>query len=483
MKKKILAKKCILAILATAVLTLAGCDVSEANKLLGLDTFESDDRNVDSGNQNSDAVGGDSEKIDITVDAGADEIPQVISIVDDSNAVITDEPVEETPVYEEIYDPVGKEYSVETANSDEVTMAFVGDVGFAEGYATINKYRSMGSDINNSMDAEILEIMQGVDIMMANNEFPYSYRGSPTPNKTYTFRADPADVHIMKDMGVDIVSLANNHAYDYGPDALIDTVDTLNEAKLPFVGAGKNMEEAKKPAYFHVNGHVVSFVSATQIERYANPDTREATEDSPGVLRTLDPAKTVAAIEEAAAHSDFTVIYVHWGSESTDLVEQSQRDLAKAYVDAGADLVIGDHSHCLQGIDYVGGVPVFYSLGNYWFNSRTLDTCIVRVTLDEECKIKTVEFIPALQTGSCVRNASGDNYDRILNYMRGISNYAEIDEKGFVTESDTDHNTQKGQNTSPAKKTEKKEPSAEELQAQALQDMMNSMLEQVQNAE
>lgn len=388
--------------------------------------------------------------------------PQVISISDDSIAVITDESLEadeETKEEQEyIYDPVEKRYSVNAASKEEITLGFVGDVGFAEGYATINKYRSLGSDINKSLDAGILDVMQGVDIMMANNEFPYSYRGSPTPNKTYTFRADPKDVHIMKDMGVDIVSLANNHAYDYGPDALIDTVDTLNEAELPFVGAGKNIEEAKKPVYFYVNGHVISYLSATQIERYANPDTREATEDSPGVMRTLDPTKFVATIEEAANNSDFTIVYVHWGSESTDLVEKSQRDLAKAYVDAGADLIIGDHSHCLQGIDYVDGVPVFYSLGNYWFNSKTLDTCIVRATLDGDCKLSKLEFIPCLQTGSCVRECDEDGRLRIIRYMRGISDYAEIDDNGVVSRSDTNHNTQNGQNTSPAKKTPTPEP-------------------------
>lgn len=406
-------------------------------------------------------VGENSEEEKNDAQASVQEVAEpviVIEVKEDEPEISieeAEEEVEEPPVYEEIYDPVGKEYSVMTASPDEITLAFAGDVGFAEGYATINKYRSMGSDVGKSFDPEILDTMRNVDIMMVNNEFPYSYRGSPTPNKTYTFRADPADVKILSDMGVDIVSLANNHAYDYGPDALIDSIDTLNDAKIPFVGAGKNIEEARKPAYFHANGHVISYVSATQIERYANPDTREATEDSPGVLRTLDASTFVPTIEEAAANSDFTIVYVHWGSESTDLVEQSQRDLAKAYVDAGADLIIGDHSHCLQGIDYVDGVPVFFSLGNYWFNSRTLDTCIVRTTLDSECKLKAVEFIPCLQTGSCVRSCDESSYERILKYMRGISNYVEIDENGFVTESSEDHNTQNGQNTSPAKKTEK----------------------------
>ena len=377
----------------------------------------------------------------------------VISISDDMAPLITEADIApEEPEYEEIYDPVGKVYSVKPASANEVTLGFVGDVGFAAGYATIRVYREKGSDIHNSMDEGVLGTMQSMDIMMANNEFPYSDRGTPTPDKTYTFRADPKDVHIMKDMGVDIVGLANNHAYDYGPDALIDTIDILNDAKLPFVGAGKNIDEAMRPAYFHVNGHVISIVAATQIERLGNPDTKEATADSPGVLRTLDPAKAVKAIEEAAANSDFTVMFVHWGTESTDLVEQSQRDLAKAYVDAGADLIIGAHPHVLQGIDYIDNVPVFYSLGNFWFNSKTQDTCIVRATLDENCVIKNVEFIPCIQRGSCVETATPTEKGRIIEYMRGISNYAEIDDNGIVTRSETDHNTQNGQNTSPYRK-------------------------------
>lgn len=390
----------------------------------------------------------------------------VISITDEGESVITETETEpEVPEYEEIYDPVGKEYSILASEPGKTTLAFVGDVGFAQGYATINKYRSNGSDIHNSIDEGVLNTMQSVDIMMANNEFPYSDRGTPIAGKTYTFRADPKDVHIMKDMGVDIVSLANNHAYDYGADALIDTVDTLNDAKLPFVGAGKNFDEASHPVYFHVNGHVISYVSATQIERYGNPETREATADSPGVLRTLDPAKAVEAIKEAKSNSDFTVMYVHWGSESTDLVEKSQRDLAKAYAEAGADLIIGDHSHCLQGIDYEGDVPVFYSLGNFWFNSKTLDTCIVRATLDNDCKLSALEFIPCIQRGSGVVTASESEKSRIIEYMRGISNYAEIDDNGFVTKSDTDHNKQNGQNTSPARKPA--EPAEQEVPAEA----------------
>ena len=158
-------------------------------------------------------------------------------------------------------------------------------------------------------------------------------------------------------------------------------------------------------------------------------------------------------------------MYVHWGSENTDLVEASQRELAKKYVESGVDLIVGDHSHCLQGIDYIEDVPVFYSLGNYWFNSKTVDTGIAEVVLSTKMKddadqdnsvyIKSVRFIPAIQRNFSTSSVDDSEKERILSYLQGISNYAEIDlATGEIRKSDTDRNTQGGMNTSPTKKTE-----------------------------
>ncbi len=363
------------------------------------------------------------------------------------------EPIQES-VQEPVYDPVNKIYTKETADPDSVTLAFGGDICFHDAFSNMTAYRERENGIYDCISEDLMSEMKSADILMVNNEFPYSDRGTPTAEKTYAFRSKPENVKILTDMGVDIVSLANNHAYDHGPDALMDTVDILNEEKIPFVGAGKNLEEAMKPVYFLANDLKIAVVSATQIERLDNPDTKEATETSPGVLRTLNPDKFVSVIEAAEAESDFVVVYVHWGSENTDLVEGSQRDLAKAYVDAGADLIIGDHPHCLQGIDYIEDVPVFYSLGNFWFNSKTMDTCLVKVTLDHEGSIRDVFFMPGIQQDCKTRLADAAERSRIITYMQGISNYALIDAEGGVTKSDTDHNVQNGINTSPTKKTE-----------------------------
>lgn len=431
-------------VILPVLLCLAGCDtakeyVDNAMDIIGVSSSDDDSTIVIS--KSSD-----------------EELPVIVLQTEDEPVTVSaDEAIEaeaEEVVEEEIWDDENKIYSMHAASPDETTLVFVGDICFHDGYSNMSALRDRGGDIGKCILPEVMEGLKAADIFMANNEFPYSDRGTPTAGKQYAFRAKPSNVNLLHDMGVDIVSLANNHAYDHGPEALTDTVDILKEAKVPFVGAGKNIDEAVKPAYIRINGRTIAYTGATQIERTANPDTKEATADSPGVLRTLDATRYVKVIEEAKANSDFCIAYVHWGSENTDLVEQSQRDLAKKYAAAGADLIIGDHSHCLQGLDYVDGVPVIYSLGNFWFNSKTVDTGYLRVVLDNDFEIKSVQFVPCVQEGCKTRLAEGEKREWILNYMQGISNHAAIDGDGYITQSSEDHNTQHGQNTSPSKKKE-----------------------------
>ncbi len=293
-------------------------------------------------------------------------------------------------------------------------------------------YRTRGSDINDTFSADLLERMRSADIFMLNNEFPYSNRGAPTEGKQFTFRAKPEYVQLLHDMGADIVSLANNHAYDYGPDAFLDTMDTLKEAGIPFVGAGNNLEEAAAPIYFIAGDIKIAVVSATQIERLDNPDTKGATDTSAGVFRCWNPDKLLEAVREVKQQCDFLVVYIHWGTESTDVPDWAQLDQAPKLVEAGADLIIGDHSHCLQPIQYINGVPVVYSLGNFLFNSRQLDTCLVKAVITEE-GLESLQFLPALQKNCTTTLLHEEEKERVLSYMRSISPKASIDEEGYVT--------------------------------------------------
>lgn len=322
-------------------------------------------------------------------------------------------------------------YTGEPATPGQVTLAFAGDILFDDGYAIMGSVRG-DDDISRGVMPEVIERMQSADIMMLNNEFAYSNRGVPTEGKQFTFRARPETVSCLKDMGVDLVSLANNHAYDYGPDALTDTFDTLRGAGIPYVGAGRDINEARKPVYYIVGDIKIAFVSATQIERLDTPDTKEATETSPGVFRCWNGDRLLETIREATENSDFVVAYIHWGTENQAELDWAQLKQAPELVEAGADLVIGDHPHCLQPIGVVGGVPVIYSLGNFWFNSKTLDTGIVEVVIDET-GIVSYQFVPCLQSGCKTVLLQDAEKERVLSYMRGISQGIQIDEDGYVT--------------------------------------------------
>ncbi len=330
-------------------------------------------------------------------------------------------------------EPVTEETEPEPVYKPEITLTFGGDILFDPGYAIMASMLQRGGDITASFDEGLMEIMTGSDVFMLNNEFPYSDRGAPLPEKQFTFRAKPEYVSKLSDIGVDIVGLANNHINDYGTDAMTDTFDILGNAGIPYVGAGRNLSEARAPYYMDAEGVKIAFVAATQIERLSNPDTVAATETTPGVFRCLDPNGFIESIKEAKENADFVVAFVHWGTEGEAKTDWLQDEQAPMYAQAGADLIIGDHPHVLQKIDIIDGVPCIYSLGNYLFNSSSLDTCLVTATIDTQTKtLKSFQFIPAYQSGCRTKKLDGSEKDRVINYMRSLSTDVTIDDEGFV---------------------------------------------------
>lgn len=326
----------------------------------------------------------------------------------------------------------GNIYAGKALREDRVTLAFAGDILFDDEYAVMANLLGRGGSIEDGISRSLLDRMQKADICMVNNEFPYTNRGTPTEGKKYTFRADTDTVAYLSDMGVDLVSLANNHCYDFGETGLLDTLDTLKAAGIPYAGAGRNREEASKPVYYILNDMKIAFVAATQIERLENPDTKEAGEDSAGVFRCWNPEKLCETVAQAKANSDFVVVYIHWGTENEAQPDWAQLEQAPQIAEAGADLIIGDHPHCLQGIQYFGDTPVIYSLGNFWFNSKTIDTCLLEVDISNE-GIEEIRFVPAIQEGSRTDLADEGEKERIISYMESISYGVSIDKEGRVS--------------------------------------------------
>ena len=172
------------------------------------------------------------------------------------------------------------------SSEDEITLVFTGDIIFERGQ---NPWSSIAYNdgIEACFDDETWSTMQDADFLIVNNEFPYTERGSAIPGKKFTFRCPPWTAGWIKEMGADIAALANNHINDFGPDGMEDTFDALDEEEIPYIGAGRDLEDAEQTAYCIANGMTTAILNATEIERYENPETRGATEDSPGVFRCL----------------------------------------------------------------------------------------------------------------------------------------------------------------------------------------------------
>jgi len=312
-----------------------------------------------------------------------------------------------------------------------IVLGFAGDINFNEESKPIARYDRENKGILGGLSSDLVEEMNSVDIMILNNEFAYSTRGTKTPDKSYTFRADPSRVDILHEMGVDIVSLANNHALDYGQDALLDTFTTLDNADIDYIGAGENMDRAKAPVYYTLGDTKIAYVAASRVV-YAMD--WYATETTPGMIGTYDPTLFLSSIEEAAANSDFVIAYVHWGVERNHYPEKYQRTFARQYIDAGADVVIGCHPHVMQGIEFYKGKPIAYSLGNFWFNNATQESALLKVYLDSEGTMRT-QILPVMAEGTYSYILQEEKQkNSYFDFMEEISYDVTIDEEGFITE-------------------------------------------------
>lgn len=317
------------------------------------------------------------------------------------------------------------------STESKTTIRIVGDVSFADNWKIIPAMENRGKGIYGVLSEETVALLKESDIFLANNEFTYSTRGTPIAGKAYTFRADPSRVSLMHDIGADIVSLANNHAYDFGADAFADTLTTLREADIPYIGGGKNIAEAAKPFYFIVGGRKYAFSAATKAEK--NILTPEAGENTSGVMRTYDPSKYIEVIKNAEQQCDYNIAYVHWGAEGSHQIEAGLYEMGAQFIDAGADIVVGAHAHILQGIQYYNGVPIVYNLGNFIFNSQTIDTGILEINISSS-GAAFYKFIPAIQKNCYTELVHGDEKARILDFMESLSIGVAFDTEGFFSE-------------------------------------------------
>ena len=318
-------------------------------------------------------------------------------------------------------------------HAEPFTIAFAGDILFDPYYA-VGQTMAANGGFAACLDEQTLDTMRSADMMVINNEFPYTQNGAPLEGKTYTFHAPPYTAAWLADAGIDLAALANNHIFDYGEQGFLDTLDALDSAGIPYFGAGRDIEEASRIVYYTVGRMTVALLNCTQIEKYPNSETRAADDSRGGVFKCLDPSLMYSRVREARENADFVIIFIHWGTEKESMADQLQREQAAGLAQAGADLVVGAHPHRVQGVEYYGDTPVAYSIGNFLFTSYTLDVSLLEVTLDPDTQsMLSLRMIPMQQVNSRVRTLEGTEKERFIRELREISRGALIDEDGYIS--------------------------------------------------
>ena len=351
-------------------------------------------------------------------DSGADRAP---AREENETAVETTEAEERTEAAEVAEEA---EAGGQAEADGSTTILFTGDVLFANAFKA--GYDADG--IKGVVAPELLEELRAADILMVNNEFPFSDRGTPMADKQFTFRCSPGYVKALNEMGVDIVSLANNHTLDYGRDALSDTFTTLDGAGILYAGAGETKERAYELQIIEKNGKKFGFLAASRVVPESNWKVEERT---PGMLTAYDDTKLVQLIKEARSGCDFLSVYIHWGVEYDAYPQDYQTKIATDCFNAGADLILGAHTHCLQGISYISGKPVFYSLGNFVFGQNIDKTAAVKVQVSSDGTV-SYGLLPVYAAGGTTKLMDTNSASTLYQYMTQISDGVTIGADGKI---------------------------------------------------
>lgn len=242
-----------------------------------------------------------------------------------------------------------------------IRIGAVGDLMFARDITTLMQQYGAGYPFE-----RVRPLFEGIDFLVGNMEGTFTTRGTAL-TKTYTFRTPPELAAGLSAAGFDLVTLGNNHAVDFGPVSLEDTLGALQRAGVPAVGAGADEAAARAPHLAEVRGRRVASLSYCGVGEsvFAGPA-------SPGVaLASADAVRE--DVRRVAPGADFTLVFMHAGVEYTRAPSALQREVAYAAIEAGADAVIGSHPHVLQAVEWYRERPILFSLGNFVFDLDTDD--------------------------------------------------------------------------------------------------------------
>jgi len=280
-----------------------------------------------------------------------------------------------------------------------VAVAFVGDIMLDNG---------PGHAIASGRDpfAACAELLLDADFTVGNLECVLGRKGRQVL-KAYTFRAaTDSPKHLKRYFSG--LSVANNHALDFGPEGLLECLRILAAEGIPQVGGGGDLAAARRPLVFEKHGIRVALVAANGFQAAAS-----AAGDAAAGVAPLEEAAMLADIAAARKAADFVVPMVHWGPELVAEPDAADRRLARRMVEAGAAAVIGSHPHVTQTVDVHRGAPIVYSLGNFVFDYYPVDPpewtgWVVKLTFTKDQPVELDSHAVVLDAAGLPRPASSE---------------------------------------------------------------------------
>ncbi len=230
--------------------------------------------------------------------------------------------------------------------------------------------RSIGEEVESGKDPYqyVKDDLKKYDLVVANLECVITDKGKPIPEKDYILNAPVKSIDVIKNSGIDLLSLANNHSMDMGDEGFLDMLDKLNTANIPTFGGGITSDDAYKYKLIRVNGTAIAMITYNEINTWYTKPSKS----TPGSM-VNDMSKIAKLIQSAKSEADLVIIVPHWG-EQYDLT-QNKEQVAEAHqlIDNGADLVVGSHPYVVQGHEAYKNKDTFYSLGNFLFVGNNMD--------------------------------------------------------------------------------------------------------------
>jgi poly-gamma-glutamate synthesis protein (capsule biosynthesis protein) len=273
-----------------------------------------------------------------------------------------------------------------------VHLAFVGDIMLGRTLA-----QRIVDGKGDSIFKSVGTVLQSADIAIGNLECAIGVGGTKA-KKGYAFLAPPASATLLANAGFDLLSLANNHSFDYGPDVFGQTQELLSASGIKTVGAGRNASQAYSASIFTAHGLRIAFLSYADVPSELggfNAKSWTAGDATPGIA-WADNESIISSLHTWRSQADFLIILFHFGTEGTIRPDARQVELAHLAVDNGADLVVGSHPHLMQKEEMYNGRLIFYSMGDFVFDSffgAYNKSDILEVTLARERPV-TYSLIP-----------------------------------------------------------------------------------------